>query len=379
MQRILKKGVLVDQTSTLHRQLVSILVVDGRIRKVSDQDLTKDYPQAEVIDLQGQCISAGWIDVHVHCFQGAWNAAVNPDRIGVESGVTMLIDAGSSGADTVEAFLHELSQQKTKVRAFLNISKVGLTTLHELRNIDDIDVKKAVAAVRQYPDFIVGLKLRASASVMGEDMQTPFTRAKEIQKEVHKPLMVHVGNYPPSLDEILDSLEAGDIVTHCFNGKSNGLFVDGKIRTSAKQARQRGVLFDVGHGSASFDYTVAEQAKVHGFAPDMAGSDLYSKNLHGPVYSLAHVMSKMIELGYDVDEVIAWNTCCAADALQLKDYGRVEAGKCADFTVFREVEHTSEILDSEGHRITLHRQVVPSFVMIDGEWMEVTYGNEEHL
>lgn len=379
MKQILKNGVLVDKTSTHHRQLVSILIEDGCILEVSNQDLGTQMPKVKVIDLQGQYVSAGWIDVHVHCFQGAWNAAVNPDRIGVESGVTMVVDAGSSGADTVAAFQTEIETQKTKVRALLNISKTGLTTLHELRNVEDIDVQKAIAAVEQYPDFIVGLKLRASASVMGEDMKTPFQKAREMQQAVNKPLMVHVGNYPPSLDTILDQLQCGDIVTHCFNGKSNGLLVDGQIRTSASQARKRGVLFDVGHGSASFDYHVAKQAKLLGFAPDMAGSDLYVKNLHGPVYSLAHVMSKMLSLGYDVDTVVAWNTSNAADALHLAEYGRVREGNRADFTIFKEIERTSEILDSEANRILMHRQIVPSAVMIEGEWMEVMYGNEEHL
>lgn len=376
MKMLLKNGVLVDKTSTLNHKNVSILIEDGRISEVS-----KDISEAveQVIDLNGVFVSAGWIDMHVHCFNDAWDEGISPDRVGVESGVTMLVDAGSSGADNVAEFFRKSTTHKTKIRAMLNISRLGLTTLHELRNIEDIDVDRAIRMAEEYPDFIAGFKLRASASVMGDDFKNPFLLAKKIQKVVDKPLMVHVGNYPPSLDEVLGYLDSGDIVTHCFNGKPNGIISDGLIRKSVLKARERGIIFDVGHGTSSYSHSVARNARALGFYPDTAGTDIYRKNVGGPVYSLAHTMSKLMNLGYTMEECIAMNTANAATALRLGDYGCVKPGNVADLTVFRKIGRESVILDSEGEEINLIEQIVPLAVVIDGEWKETKYGNEEHI
>lgn len=365
-----------DRTSEFHLQNVSILIEDDKIVDVG-HGLNDDG--LEVVNLDGQYVSAGWIDMHVHCFNGAWSEGIDPDRVGYESGVTMLIDAGTSGADTVEKFMKEVSTKVTKVKALLNISKQGLLTLHELRNIEDIDVELAIQQAKKYPEFIVGFKLRASASVMGEDMKTPFIRAKEIQKIVDKPLMVHVGNRPPTLDEVLNSLDRGDIVTHCFNGKDNGLLVDGSIRKSALQARERGVIFDVGHGSASFNTEVANSSKELGFIADTISTDIYLKNVNGPVYSLAHCMSKMMEIGYGLEDTIMMVTRNVADAVKLDGYGSIRPGFVADLTIFKEAKLDSEILDSDGNIIQLHQQLIPSAVVIDGTWRETTYGENEHI
>jgi dihydroorotase len=376
MKSLLKNGVLVDETSTLNQQNVSILIDHGQIIEVASEIGNEDV---ETTDLDGLYVSAGWIDMHVHCFHGAWSEGISPDRVGYQSGVTMLVDAGSSGADTVESFSKEASTQITRVKAMLNISREGLLTLHELRDLEDIDVDLAIRKARQYPDFIVGFKLRASSSVMGKDMKTPFIRAKQIQKAVNKPLMVHIGNFPPSLDDVLNSLDKGDIVTHCFNGKENGIIVNHEIRKSATEARNRGVLFDLGHGTASFSYEVAKSAKLLGFYPDTAGTDIYTKNVNGPVYSLAHCMSKLRELGYSLDDCISMNTNHAARSLNLPNCGSVKGGNIADLTIFKELERESQIEDSEGNQILLHQQIVPVAVVIDGKWRTTTYGNDEHI
>ncbi|MBP1920713.1 amidohydrolase/deacetylase family metallohydrolase [Youngiibacter multivorans] len=376
MKTLLKNGVLVDKTSTLNHKTVSVLIEDGRISEVSEDISEAGY---SVIDLNGAFVSAGWIDMHVHCFNEAWDEGISPDRVGVESGVTMLVDAGSSGADNVEEFFEKSATHKTKIRAMLNISRLGLTTLHELRKIEDIDVERAIGMAEAYPDFIVGFKLRASASVMGDDFDNPFLLARKIQTKVKKPLMVHVGNFPPSLDDVLGYLEKGDIVTHCYNGKPNGIISDGLIRESVLKARERGVLFDVGHGTSSYSHSVARNSKALGFYPDTAGTDIYRKNVGGPVYSLAHTMSKLMSLGYTMDECIAMNTVNAASALRLDSYGSVKPGKVADLSVFRKIVRESIILDSEGEEINLNEQIVPVAVVIDGEWKETIYGNEEHI
>lgn len=378
MKLLLKNGVLVDETSGLDHQNVSILIDEGKIIRVASELNSEDV---ETIDLDGLYVSAGWIDMHVHCYLGETDepVGINPDRIGYQSGVTMLVDAGSSGADTVESFIKEASTQITKVKAMLNVSRKGISAVGELKDLELIDVDSAIRKAKQYPDFIVGFKLRASRTAMGEDTKTPFIRAKEMQKEVDKPLMTHIGNSPPSLDDVLNSLDKGDIVTHCFNGKPNGIIVNHEIRKSAIEARNRGILFDVGHGRESFKYEVAERAKLLGFSPDTASTDLHNGNINGPVYSLAHCMSKFRELGYSLDDCISMNTNHVASALNLSNYGSVRVGNAADLTVFKELERESRINDSEGNQILLHQQIVPVAVVIDGNWRKTTYGNNEHI
>lgn len=379
MSLLLTNGVLVDETSTLHHKNVSILIEDKKIVDVSPTKIVLDKAGIEMIDLEGAYVSAGWIDIHVHCFQSGPSIGVDSDRIGYESGVTMVVDAGSSGSETVEEFYNMIKDKKTKVRAMLNISRFGLKNLHELRNLEDIDIASAVAKAKEYSDFVVGFKLRASATVMGEDMKTPFIKAKEIQKEVAKPLMVHVGNFPPDLDFILTLMDKGDIVTHCFNGKPNGVFSDNKLKSSVLDARQRGIIFDVGHGAASFNYEVGKKAFEVGFNPEIASTDLHAKNINGPVYSLAHTMSKMRNIGYSLDECVKMNTLNVAKVLNLKDIGCVKPGYIADLTIFKEIDRKSVITDSDGNEIRLLKQLVPFAVVIDGEWMKTRYGDAEHI
>lgn len=373
---LIKNGVLVDKTSTLSNKTVSILIENDRIIEIAEHISGEGN---SVIDIEGAFVSSGWIDMHVHSFNAAWDEGITPDRVGVESGVTMIVDAGSSGADNVDEFKKMADTQETKVRAMLNISRLGLSTLHELKDVEDINVESAILKAREYPDFIAGFKLRASASVMGDDMVTPFELAKKIQDEVRKPLMVHVGNYPPSLDDVLKFMEKGDIITHCYNGKPNGILDNGHIKASVIEARERGVLFDVGHGTSSYSHAVAKAAKELGFYPDTAGTDIYRKNVNGPVYSLAHTMSKLMNLGYSLEDCIAMNTANAAEALQLDRYGCVKPRNVADLTIFRKIERESVIKDSEGNEINLKEQIVPIAVVIDGKWRETKYGNEEHI
>jgi len=379
MNLLLVNGVLVEETSTLHHKIVSIFIEKDRIKEVAIEITDEKAKNAKIIDLEGAFISAGWIDMHVHCFQGDWSIGIDADRIGFESGVTTIVDAGSSGSDTINEFVDSVKDKKTKVRAMLNISRFGLKKKHELRNIEDIDVKSAIDKANEFSKIVVGFKLRASATVMGDDMETPFILAKRIQKAVNKPIMVHVGNFPPDLDFVLKSLDKGDIVTHSFNGKQNGLVQNGLIREQALDARKRGVLFDVGHGSASFDFIVAKEAFKLAFKADTASTDIYTKNVVGPVYSLAHTMSKLLNIGYTLDECIKLNTNNVSNALNLCDMGYIKEGYIADLTIFREIIRESTIQDSDGNELKLHKQIVPSAVIIDGVWMKSRYGDAEHI
>ncbi|VTN13471.1 dihydroorotase [Raoultella terrigena] len=170
--------------------------------------------------------------------------------------------------------------------------------------------------MKRHPDFIVGLKARMSSSVVGDNGITPLERAKAMQRENGDlPLMVHIGNNPPNLDEIADLLSAGDIITHCYNGKPNRILTaSGELRASVTRALKRGVRLDVGHGTASFSFEVARRAIALGILPQTISSDIYCRNrIDGPVRSLALVMSKFLAIGMSLPQVVECVTAGAAD------------------------------------------------------------------
>lgn len=304
---LLRRARLVDDT------LTDIAIQDGKIAALGEISA----PSRKTIDLQGNSyVSAGWIDSHVHCYPNSPIYHDEPDSVGIATGVTTVIDAGSTGADDVDDFYQLTRKAVTEVYALLNISRVGLIAQNELANMANIDAEAVKQAVQRHPDFIVGLKARMSSSVVGENGITPLARAKTMQQENGDlPLMVHIGNNPPNLDEIAELLSRGDIITHCYNGKPNRILNPaGELRSSITRALHRGVRLDVGHGTASFSFEVARRAIALGILPHSISSDIYCRNrIDGPVRSLALVMSKFLAIGMTLPQVIDCVTVSAAE------------------------------------------------------------------
>ncbi|WP_145555174.1 amidohydrolase/deacetylase family metallohydrolase [Yersinia canariae] len=358
---------------------VNVAINDGKIVAVSaviseDNENQAKYPinsAKKVLDLAGKYyLSAGWIDSHVHCYPASPIYHDEADLVGVASGVTTVVDAGSTGANDVDDFYRLTRAAKTHVYAFLNIAKTGIVTQNELADMAQIDKQSVSQAIARNPGFIIGIKARMSSSVVGKNGIKPLVRAKEIQKENNQlPLMVHIGNNPPDLDEIADLLTQGDIITHCYNGKPNRILTPaGALRESIQRALKRGVLLDVGHGSASFSFDVAELAIKQGIYPHTISSDIYCRNrLNGPVHSLATVMSKFFTLGLTLEQVIRCVTENAAHALRLTDKGRLDAGYDADLTIFELKQQPKVFSDSEGKSVTGEKSLVPLAAVVAGD------------
>jgi len=273
-------------------------------------------------------------------------------------------------------------EAKTNVYAFLNISRTGIVTQNELADMVQIDKLCVHQAIKKHPQFIVGLKARMSSSVVGDNGLKPLLRAKEMQKENNQlPLMVHIGNNPPNLDDIADVLDAGDIVTHCYNGKPNRILTpEGQLRDAIKRALDRGVLLDVGHGSASFSFAVARTAIKQGILPHTISSDIYCRNrINGPVHSLAHVMSKFFVCGMTLEQVIACVTLNAAEALKLPTKGRLEVGYDADLTIFETRQQPQVFVDSDNVSVEGESCLVPLVAVVAGEAVLTDEGNANHV
>ncbi len=361
-------------------QLVDVAIKHGKIAALGS--LPESTEAKQTLTLDGQVhVSAGWIDGHTHCYPASPLYHDEPDKVGVESGVTTVIDAGSTGADDVDDFQRLATGCKTRVHALLNISRIGLLRQNELADPADIDPALAQAAIRRHPGFIVGIKARMSGSVVGESGLQPLRMAKQIQQaNGNLPLMVHVGNTPPDLDEIVALLGEGDLLTHCFNGKPNRILTPaGELRQAVREAMRRGLLLDIGHGGASFSFEVAELAIAQGILPHTISSDIYCKNrIKGPVYSLAHVMSKFFAIGMTLEQVLACVTHQAADALRLPGKGRLEVGADADITLFEVSCSPTLFTDTEAGARNGDRQLLPLAALVGGELVLTHYGKSHH-
>lgn len=370
---------IIRRARLVNQQLTDVIIDAGKIVAVGTTDATA----RQEYDLEGNYyLSAGWIDSHVHCYPGSPIYHDEADKIGVATGVTTVIDAGSTGAVEIDKFRQLTRQATTQVYALLNIAKTGITTQDELADMRQIDEVAIRDALTRLPEFIIGLKARISSSVVGENGIQPLIKAKQIQHDNGGlPLMVHIGNNPPDLDEIVGHLTCGDIITHCYNGKPNRILTPaGELRQAVRAAIKRGVRLDVGHGTASFSFEVAKAAIAQGILPDTISSDIYCRNrINGPVHSLAHVMSKFLSIGMTLQQVIDCVTSKAAKGLGLEHKGQLKAGYDADLTLFTVSERHWPMLDSEGEQWPGDQLLIPVATVIAGQWNLTDEGKAQHV
>ncbi|WP_374706804.1 amidohydrolase/deacetylase family metallohydrolase [Bacillus sp. J14TS2] len=326
----------------------------------------------KVIDLTGHYVSSGWIDLHVHAFPEFDPYGDQIDEIGVKQGVTTIVDAGSCGAARIADLLADGERNKTNLLAFLNISRIGLERVDELSRLEWIDHDKVMQAVQQYVDKIVGLKARISSSVVGASGIEPLHIARQLSSETSLPLMVHIGSAPPKIEEVLALLKKGDVLTHYLNGKSNNLFYEnGEPLPEFLDAIQRGIHLDVGHGTASFSFNVAETAKRHHIGLNTISTDIYRGNrINGPVFSMAHILSKFLYLGYTLEEVVAAVTSHAADWLKRPELGRIQVGDTANLTIFTVEDGSIELIDSQGEKRIGEKKINAKGVVIRDEFIK---------
>lgn len=326
-----------------------------------------------LIDCSGLYASSGWIDLHVHAFPAFDPYGDEVDEIGVKTGVTTIVDAGSCGADRIGELADSGRSARTNLLALLNVSRIGLSRIDELSSMEWVDADRAAEAVRRYPAFIVGLKARMSRSVVGDSGIKPLKVALALGDVTGLPLMMHIGSGPPSITDIVPMLREGDVITHYLNGKANNLF-DEAVRPLPvlTDAVRRGVRLDVGHGTASFSFKVAEAARRYGIAPDTISTDIYRGNrLNGPVYNLSNVLTKFLALGYSLEEVISAVTDRAAAWLRKPALGRIRVGEPANITLFavEEADSPIRLVDSEGDERFAHRSIQARGVVTNGEYL----------
>lgn len=192
-------------------------------------------------------------------------------------------------------------------------------------------------------------------------------------------MMVHFGSSPPTIEDIFDYMEKGDILTHIYNGKPNGILRGNEVKKEIIEARERGIILDVGHGTESFSMDIAMKSKDAGIFPDTISTDIYIKNrINGPVYNLSTTMEKFIYMGYSLEDIIDKVTKNAADAISLKNKGLIKEGYDADLTIFDVVNEEKELQDSLNKSVITSTSIKPRAVVVNGEYLNIGKSIEEN-
>ena len=333
---------------------------------------------AQQIDVAGKIVCPALVDSHVHCYEHVSPGSLNPDRIGVRQGVGAVVDAGSFGPRNAAGFReYVVRSAATRVYGLVNISRLGNGTFPGEGAIAEyLNPAEVVRLIERNREWVLGVKVRASATATGALGIMSTQLAKQAAREAGVPLMVHIGNAPPTLDEVCELLTEGDIITHCYHGKLGGIVTrSGELRPSVVAAVERGVLLDVGHGSASFAWSTAEQALALGYPPHIISTDLHRGCVDGPVFSQVATMAKLLHLGLDLIDVIRAATLTPARALGIdSQFGRLAVGGPANLSVIEVVEREADLPDSEKQRRTVSKQIVARYTVVAGKVHEADLG-----
>jgi dihydroorotase len=318
-----------------------------------------------VLDAAGKLVTPGLVDLHTHVYPYGSAIGIPADELVAHQCTTTCVSAGDAGANNFAAFRrHIAAQTRTRLYAFVHIANMGLTPfpVAELYNIDYAQVDACARAVAENADMAIGVKVRMSENVIAKNGIEPLKRAILACEKSGTPAraMVHIGGVETAelMSQILDLLRPGDILTHAYSGAPNmsGAFTNivqgGKLLPAALAAKQRGVVFDVGHGGGSFDYTIAEVAIPQGCGPDTISSDIhvFSGNTPGMPY-LTWVMSKFMGLGFTLEQVVAMATINPAKIInRLPKMGTLQIGAPADVSIMELVEGPVSFVDTRNNK-----------------------------
>jgi dihydroorotase len=337
----------------------------GRIAEVAEH-----IPPAEalrVLDAAGKIVTPGLIDIHVHVYPGVSSVAIEPDLVGVSRGVTALIDGGSAGATTFGGFrTYVVQSARTRVYALLNISRPGMTVSNETAVLEYLDAAAASNTVAANRDVIVGIKVRMLAGPQGHDLDV-MRRTREAADRAGVPVMVHIGAQTSPLPRILDFLRPGDVITHALRREGSILDANGRVYPEVREAVANGVHLDVGHGRGNLDFDVAEEVLQQGVLPTVISSDVHRGNYDGPVYDLPTTLSKFMQMGMTLEQVIERATTAPAHIFALGEpLGSLQEGASADLSVLQVVEGDHEFVDSGGKRRMGSERLAASATVLRG-------------
>jgi dihydroorotase len=343
---LLKGGHVIDPKNGIDR-VMDVAVSGGKIARVADNIAAASANKT--VDVAGLYVTPGLIDLHVHLCIRPREASegVQADAFSFRSGVTTMVDAGSTGWKEFPDFRDlVIRRAKTRVLALLNIAGAGMLTGKE-DDPAELDAQAAAKMAKANPDIIVGFK---SAHYAGPGWES-IDAAVKAGGMTGLPVMVDFGriNQKRNIGTLfLDKLRPGDIYTHCFSGHREELLENGKLNPAMDAGRKRGIIFDIGHGAGSFYWYVAVPAYAERFYPDSISTDLHTNSMNAGMKDMINVMSKLLNLGSPLAEVVRMSTWNPAKEIKRPQLGNLDAGAEADIAVLRVDRGSFGFVDSAG-------------------------------
>jgi dihydroorotase len=370
---ILRGGRVIDPSQKLDA-VTDIAFADGKVAKVGAE--LKADPATEVRNVSGTIVTPGLIDLHTHVYWGGTSLGIDAEEFCRTSGVTTAVDTGSAGPGNFAGFRkHVIELSQVRILAYLHVSHAGIFGFshrimvgesEEIRLMNPID---AAAVAEQNRDLIVGIKVRVGLHSSGTSGIVPLEIALEVAEQVGMPLMAHIDHPPPSYEEVVSRLRPGDILTHAFRPFPNSAATaQGTVKKVVLEARERGVLFDIGHGKGSFAFKTARAMLANGFNPDTISSDVHALCIDGPAFDQVTTMSKFLCMGMPLTDVIAASTVNAAMALRRPELGSLKPGSVGDATLISVKEGQFDYVDVVGEHLIGDRKIASEGVVIGGRW-----------
>src|SRR3954453_16103264 len=370
---ILRGGRVIDPSQKLDA-VTDVAFAGGKVAAVGNE--LKADPRTDVRDVSDYIVTPGLIDLHTHVYWGGTSLGIDAEEFCRTSGVTTAVDTGSAGPGNFAGFRkHVIEPSQVRILAYLHVSHAGIYGFshrvmvgegEEMRLMNPID---AVAVAEANRDLIVGIKVRVGLHASGTSGIVPLDIALEVAEQVGMPLMCHIDHPPPSYEEVVGRLRPGDILTHAFRPFPNSAATaQGTVKKVVLQARERGVLFDIGHGKGSFAFKTARAMLANGFPPDTISSDIHTLCIDGPVFDQTTTLSKLLCLGMPLADVIAATTINAAMAIQRLELGSLRPGSAGDATLLRLEDGRFDYVDSVGEHLQGEQRLTSAGVIVAGRW-----------
>ncbi len=370
---IIKNGRIIDVKNNID-QIGDIGIKDGIIKSVGSI-IPENFGDL-VVDAQNLIVTPGLIDIHSHNFHGTVPnrylsnsfSALPPDGFSFRSGITTIVDVGGAGWRNFEVFKNQvIDKSNTRVLSFINIVGNGMQGGAFEQDLSDMDANLTAEMINNFPDLIVGIKL---AHFNGFNWE-PVDEVTKAGRLSERPVMIDFGGSKPemNLDSLLNyKLRKGDIFTHVYanvNGRT-AVVKDNVLNEYVKSAQKKGILFDVGHGGGSFDFSQAIPAINQGLKPNTISTDLHTGSMNGGMKDLLNVMSKFLNIGLNINEVIAATTWDAAKAIKRNELGNLSIGSVADITILNLRKGDFGFIDTKNKKMKGTKKLECELTIKDG-------------
>jgi dihydroorotase len=370
---ILRGGRVIDASQKIDA-VADVAFSRGSVARIG-QNLSSDAG-TDVRDVSGLIVTPGLIDLHTHVYWGGTSLGIDAEEFCRNSGVTTAIDTGSAGPGNFAGFRkHVIEPSAVRILAYLHVSFAGIYAFsktvmvgesEELRLMAPAEAVEVADANR---DVVIGIKVRVGRNASGTSGAAPLDIALQAANEVGLPVMCHIDFPPPSYEDVLERLRPGDVLTHAFRPFPNvPTDRQGRVKDAVLRARERGVLFDIGHGKGSFAFKTARAMLANGFYPDTISSDIHALCIDGPAVDQVTTLSKFLCMGMPLADVIAASTVNAATALKRPELGSLKPGSVGDASILSIDEGRFDYVDVVGEHLIGDRKINSRAVVIGGRW-----------